>query len=121
MDIDLHIVDRGRGPQLSTRRITVQDLLPYYREGAGNDEIRRWLPSLSDEEIALLKEYIRDHYDEVLRAEQRIKEYHDRLRASQPAWTRASDHLSPEERRARLRDKLGMRQAEPGRADHSCG
>lgn len=107
----LQIVDHGRGPQLSTCRITVQDLLPYYREGASNDEIRRWLPSLSDGEIALLRAYIRDHFDEVIQAEKEIKAYHDRMRAQQPAWTRANDALSLEERRALLRKKLAERKA----------
>ncbi len=27
----IEIVDRGRGPQLSTSRITVQDLVPYFQ------------------------------------------------------------------------------------------
>ena len=93
----LDVVDHGRGPQLSTKRITVQDLLPFYREGASNKEIRRWIPALSDEEIGTLNEYIRDHYEEVLESEQAIKVYHDRMRAAQPAWTRANDHLSLEE------------------------
>ena len=102
----LQIVDHGRGPQLSTCRITVQDLLPYYREGASNDEIRRWIPSLNDDEIALLRDYIRDHFQEVIQAEQDIKVYHDRMRAQQPAWTRATEALSLEERRSLMREKL---------------
>ena len=32
------IVNRGREPKLATSRITVQDLLPFYREGATNDD-----------------------------------------------------------------------------------
>lgn len=84
----------------------MQDLLPYYREGASNDEIRRWIPSLTDEEIALLKDYIRDHCPEVESAERAIKAHHDRLRAQQPAWTRLNDHLSLEERQALMRKKL---------------
>src|SRR5215212_7263635 len=96
----IQIVDHGRGPQLSTSRITVQDLLPYYRDGESNEEIRRWIPSLTDDEIAVLKDYIRDHYEEVLRVEKEIKTYHDRMRAAQPGS--ASDHLSIEERRAFL-------------------
>ena len=105
----LQIVDQGRGPQISSCRITVQDLLPYYREGASNEEIRRWIPSLTDEEIALLKDYIRDHFEKVVQTEKDIKAYHDRMRARQPAWTRANDHLSIEERRALLREKLAQR------------
>jgi uncharacterized protein (DUF433 family) len=121
MKSEIRIVDRGRGPQLSTSRITVQDLLPYYRKGDSPEEIRRWIPSLTDEEIAVLNDYIRDHYEEVLRAEQEIKAYHDRLRVLQPAWTRASDHLSLEERRALLLEKLRKRQAEQNGGDHSHG
>jgi uncharacterized protein (DUF433 family) len=113
----IQIVDRGRGPQLSSCRITVQDLLPYYRDGASNDEIRQWIPSLTEDEIAVLKDYIRDHYAEVLQTEQEIKAYHDRMRAAQPAWTRANDHLSIEERRALLREKLTQRKAERNGAD----
>jgi uncharacterized protein (DUF433 family) len=105
----IQIVDLGRGPQLSSSRITVQDLVPYYRDGASNDEIRRCIPSLTDDEITILKDYIRDHNDEVLKAEKEIKAYHDRMRTAQPDWTRATDRLSIEERRALLREKLTQR------------
>ncbi len=115
------IVDHGRGPQLSTSRITAQDLLPYYRQGASNEEIRRWLPSLSDDEIALLKDYIHDHWEEVLRAEKDIKAHHDRLRAQQPAWTHANDALSLDERRALVREKLAERQGGPNGAQDTSG
>jgi uncharacterized protein (DUF433 family) len=117
----LQIVDLGRGPQLSTCRITAQDLLPYYREGASNDEIRRWIPSLSDNEIALLKDYIRDHFEEVIQAEKDIKAYHDRMRAQQPAWTLADDALSLEERRALLQKKLAERKAGSNVAQGTSG
>jgi uncharacterized protein (DUF433 family) len=115
----IQVVDQGRGPQLSTSRITVQDLLPYYREDASNDQIRQWIPSLTDDEIAVLKDYIRDNWEEVLQTEKEIKAYHDRIRAAQPAWTRANDHLSIEERRALLQEKLAQRKAEQNGADDS--
>jgi hypothetical protein len=117
----LQIVDHGRGPQLSTCRITAQDLLPYYREGASNDEIRRWIPSLSDEEIALLRDYIRDHLEEVIQAEKDIKAYHDRMRAQQPAWTHANDALSLEERRVLMRKNLAARKAGSNSAPDASG
>lgn len=117
----LQIVDDGRGPQLSTCRITAQDLLPYYREGASNDEFRRWLPSLSDNEIVLLSTYIRDHFDEVIQAEKDIKAYHDRMRAQQPAWAHANDILSLDERQARLRKKLAERMAGANGAQDPAG
>lgn len=81
----------------------------YYREGASNEQIR-WMPSLTDDEIALLKDYIQGHFEEVVQAEQEIKAYHDRKRAEQPDWTRKNDHLSLEERWTRLREKLAQRQ-----------
>ena len=34
---------------------------------------RRWLPSLGDDEIALLRDYIRDHFEEIIQAEKDIK------------------------------------------------
>ena len=117
----IQIVDQARGPQLSTSRITVQDLLPFYREDASNDQIRQWIPSLIDDEIAILKDYIRDNFEEVLQTEKEIKAYHDRNRAAQPAWTRANDHLSIEERRALLRHRLAERTAEQSSGDDSPG
>jgi uncharacterized protein (DUF433 family) len=121
MKTEIRIIDRGRGPQLSTSRITVQDLLPYYREGASVEEICRWIPSLTLDEIAVLTQYIRDHYEEAVRHEQEAKAYHDRMRASQPAWTRALDHLSLDERRALLRQRLLQRRAERNDGDHPHG
>ena len=115
----IQIVDHGRGPQLSSSRITVQDLLPYYRDNTSNEEIRRWIPSLTYDEIALLKDYIRDHYEEVVQTEKEIKAYHDRMRAAQPAWTRANDHLSIEERKALLRKKLAQQKAKQSGGDDS--
>jgi uncharacterized protein (DUF433 family) len=51
----IEIVDRGRGPQLSTSRITVQDLVPYFQEGCSHAEIMRWIPTVSAEEIAVVE------------------------------------------------------------------
>lgn len=117
----IEIINCGRGPQLSTSRVTVQDLLPFYQEGASNDEIRHWIPSLTNEEIALLQEYIRANYEQVVETEKQIKEYHERMRALQPAWTRETDHLSTEERLARLRESLRQRSAEKNGAGASDG
>ena len=56
-----HIVDRGRGLQLSTSRITVQDLVPYFQEGCSYAEILRWIPTLTNEEITVAENYYREH------------------------------------------------------------
>jgi uncharacterized protein (DUF433 family) len=57
----IEIVDRGRGPQLSTSRVTVQDLVPYFQEGCSHEEIIRWIPTLSAAEIAVGERYYRAH------------------------------------------------------------
>lgn len=83
MSNDIQIVDQGRGPQLSTSRITVQDLLPYFQDGCSYDEIRRWIPVLSPEEIRVLEDYIRANYEQVLETERRIQE-RNALRKNSP-------------------------------------
>jgi uncharacterized protein (DUF433 family) len=74
MKRSIEIVDRGRGPQLSTSRITVQDLLPYFQEGCSHEEIMRWIPVLTGEEIQLVEEYVKSHYQEVMEQDRRIRE-----------------------------------------------
>lgn len=71
---EISIVDRGRGLQLSTSRVTVQDLVPYFQEGCSHDEIRRWIPTLSDEEIAVVKRYYREHQTELDEQDRQIRE-----------------------------------------------
>ena len=54
MQREITLVDRGRGLQLSTSRITVHDMVPYFQEGCSHDELVRWLPSLTHEEIGVV-------------------------------------------------------------------
>ena len=74
MNKAIEIVDLGRGPQLSSSRITVQDLLPYLQEGCSHEEIMRWVPILTGEEIQLVEEYVKSHYKEVMEQDRRIRE-----------------------------------------------
>jgi uncharacterized protein (DUF433 family) len=68
------LVDRGRGLQLSTSRVTVQDLVPYFQEGCSREEIMRWIPTLSSEEIAIVEQYYRDHQGELDEEDRLIRE-----------------------------------------------
>lgn len=61
----IEIVDRGRGLQLSTSRVTVQDLVPYFQERCSYEEIIRWIPTLTSEEIAVVDRYYRAHQQEL--------------------------------------------------------
>jgi hypothetical protein len=74
MKKDIAIVDRGRGLQLSTHRVTVQDLVPYFQEGCSYDEILRWIPTLTHEEIAVVEQYYREHQDELDKEDRQIRE-----------------------------------------------
>jgi uncharacterized protein (DUF433 family) len=71
---NIHIIDRGRGPQLSTSRVTVQDLVPYFQEGCSNEEIIRWIPTLTVEEIAIVERYYREHQKELDEEDRLIRE-----------------------------------------------
>ena len=80
----IQIVDRGRGPQLSTSRVTVQDLVPYFQEGCTVDEIIRWIPTLTAEEIALVQRYYHDHQHHLDEEDRQIRERS--AQRKNPAW-----------------------------------
>jgi uncharacterized protein (DUF433 family) len=69
---EITLIDRGRGLQLSTSRITVHDLVPYFQDGCSYDEIIRWIPSLTREEIAFVERYYRQHKDDLDEYERRV-------------------------------------------------
>jgi uncharacterized protein (DUF433 family) len=102
------IVDQGRGPQLSTCRITVLDLVPYFQKGSSAEEIMRWIPTLSHEEIALVQRFYLDHKVEFDDNDRRARERREeqirlqRLRFPEPNGTR-EEHL------ARLQNLLAIK------------
>jgi hypothetical protein len=108
MSAEITLVDRGRGLQLSTSRITVLDLVPYFQQGCSAAEIMRWLPTLSAAEIGVVEGYYRQNKEELDEEDQRVRQYREEqmrqqaLRFSQPEET-------PEERIARLRGLLHQR------------
>lgn len=70
----VQIVDRGRGPQLSTSRITVQDLVPYFQQNFTHEQIREIMPILSVEDIQAVEGYIQENLDAVMEQDRRIRE-----------------------------------------------
>ena len=76
----IQIVDRGRGPQLSTCRITVQDLVPYFRKSFTHEQIQEIMPVLTPAEISAVEKYVTDNFDAVMEQDRRIR---DRLAARQ--------------------------------------
>jgi uncharacterized protein (DUF433 family) len=108
MKSEVHIVDRGRGPQLSTSRVTVQDLVPYFQEGCSYEEIRRWIPTLSNEEIAVVERYYREHKEELDEEDRHIRERSATLK--NPDWVEKLLEGAREERLA-LMEKLRREKA----------
>ena len=70
----IEIIDRGRGPQLSTSRITVQDVVPMLQRNCTPEEIMEVMPVLTLEEIQLVQQYVRDNHDAVMEQDRRIRE-----------------------------------------------
>ena len=97
---EITIVDRGRGLQLSTSRITVQDLVPYFQEGCSHDEIIRWIPTLSRDEIAVVEHYYREHQAEMDDQDRRIRERHGERK--NPPWVEAVAEEARAQRQAVL-------------------
>src|SRR5437773_686572 len=107
--MSIEIIDRGRGPQLSTSRITVLDLVPYFQEGRGYDEIVRWLPSLTCEEIEIAERYYRAHQAEMDEKDRRACQYRDDQIRQQRLRIAEEDR---DQRLARMRELLRQRQQE---------
>ena len=68
------IVDRGRGPQLSSCRITVQDLVPYLKQNYTAKQIQEIMPVLTEEEIRVVEKFVRENIVAVMEQDQRIRE-----------------------------------------------
>jgi uncharacterized protein (DUF433 family) len=107
----IQIIDRGRGAQLSTSRVTVQDLVPYFQEGSSYEEILRWIPSLTAAEIAVVERYYREHQGALDEEDRLIRQ-----RSSQnknPAWV---EQVLEEARAERLAITQRLRQQANGEA-----
>jgi uncharacterized protein (DUF433 family) len=74
MRTEVQIIDCGRGPQLSTSRITVQDLVPYLQQKFTHEQILEIMPVLTIEEIQAVERYVQDHYEAVMAQDHRIRE-----------------------------------------------
>ena len=111
----ISIVDRGRGVQLSTNRITVLDLVPYFKRGCSYEEIRRWMPSLSDEEIAVVERYYREHQAAMDQMDQEAIAYRaEQIRLQRLRFPEEAD----EDRLERIKEHLRQHQKERNGEGH---
>ena len=103
MQNEITLLDRGRGLQLSTSRITVHDLFPYFQEGCSYNEIIRWLPSLTYDEIAIVERCYREHRDE-------LDDYEHRVQAHREEQVQSQRLRFPERKGDRDERLAGLRQ-----------
>lgn len=111
----IQIIDIGRGPQLSTTRITVLDIFYYVHRGHDFASIHRIMPTLTRTEFDVVEEYIHEHRQELMEADRRADEFILKGIAAQKRSGAIPDidpAMPHEQRLARLRAKLQQRRAE---------
>ena len=114
MSQPITIIDRGRGPQLSTSRITVLDVFYYLHRGHDFDFIHAAMPSLTRAEFDTTVEYVAAHRAELIEQDRRAEEAIRRDIAEQRAkglYAEIDESIPVEERVARMRAKLHQRLA----------
>jgi hypothetical protein len=121
MKTEIQIVDQGRGPQLSTTRITVLDVFYYLHRGYQFDAIQQIMPALSREEFDVVVEYVKANHDQLVQSDRRAEQFIRRSILEQTAkgLSRTSDESVPlEQRLARLKEKMRQRIAEKNGEGH---
>ncbi len=69
------IIDRGRGPEIEGTRITVYDVVDYWRKGWQHEQIAG-LFRLPPDDVQEAIRYIEQHHDEVMADYQKIVDRH---------------------------------------------
>jgi uncharacterized protein (DUF433 family) len=114
----IKIIDRGRGPQLSTCRITVQDLVPYLQQQYTHEQILQIMPILTVEEIQAVERYIQDNYDAIMEQDRRIRA---RVAArQQPSDVEQAERKERLERLEAARQRIRQQQQERNGDPASC-
>lgn len=115
MNAEVQIVDLGRGPQLSTSRITVMDVFYYLHRGRDWPIVHKAMPSLTREEYDVIVAYVDQHRHELVEEDRYVEECIQQGIAEQriKGLQHEIDSCVPvEERAARLKEKLRRRLAE---------
>jgi uncharacterized protein (DUF433 family) len=110
---EITLIDKGRGLQLSTSRITVMDLVQYLRRDWPYEEIVKIIPSLTRDEFALIEAYYRAHKEELDEEDRKIDEYREEQARLQAIRFPIPDETR-EEKLARFRKLLKARQEKNG-------
>src|SRR5437588_4461580 len=105
----VQIVERGRGPQLATSRITVLDVFYYLHRGYDFDFIHQAMPSWTRSQFDDVVQYVKEHHSELVEKDLRIEEFHKRgiqaQRAQGGIFADDDEQLSTDDRIARLKEE----------------
>ena len=92
-----------------------QDLVPYFQRGCPCEEILRWMPAVTREELAVVKQYYHDHQAKLNEEDQRIREHvAEQIRIQRLRFPEESR----ETRLARMKQTLAQRQKERNGQGH---
>jgi uncharacterized protein (DUF433 family) len=108
----IQIVDRGRGPQLSTSRITVQDLVPYLQQNYAHEQILEIMPVLTVPEIQAVERYVQDNYEAVMEQDRRIRQRNAARR--KPAAVEEAERIEQRQRLEGARRLIRQKKQEHG-------
>lgn len=118
----IEIVDRGRGPQLSTSRITVLDIFYHLHRGYDFDVIHEIMPIVTRAEFDMVLDYVNAHREELVEKDRRAEEWIRKGIEAQHArggiFAPDDESLTTEQRVARLKEKLRLKQAEKNGEGH---
>ena len=112
------IIDRGRGPEIEGTRITVYDVVDYWKEGWNYAQIAGLFRLLPDEVQAAI-EYIEANRDQVIADYQRIIDRHKNYRY--PPEVQAKLAQNREKLQQRLAELRAAKAVEVKDAGHPVG
>lgn len=117
------IIDIGRGPQLSTSRITVLDIFYYLHRGHDFEFVHEAMPRVSREEFDLVLEYVKQHHAELVEEDRQAEEFIRRGIEEQKAkglYREIDESIPLEERIAALKKKVRdrIKESQNGHAPH---
>jgi uncharacterized protein (DUF433 family) len=115
--LEAKIIKTDRGPEIAGTRITVYDVIEYYRTGRHRDMIAAIL-SLSSDQVEAAIRYIEEHRDEVMASYEKNME---RIRRGNPPELQAKLGAGHKRFLAMARELREARHREAQDAGHSGG
>jgi len=115
--LEAKIIKTGRGPEIAGTRITVYDVIDYYKTGWHRDMIADTL-ELSSGQVEVAIRYIEEHRDEVMAEYAKNME---RVNRGNPPELKAKLDAAHERLKTMLQERREARNQEARDAGHSRG